>query len=237
MQFNNNQLAQYNQNFQQGLGSFMSSPAYMLAYGNDTSSNPAMNFMMNPGMQLANQQAMNAVGNSYTGKGLGNSGALAVGMQNAEYQNYNAYNQQQSALLGNYQSQLAALAGAGMGVSGGTQAQSNGQQLASLLSNANLQTGQGLSNLYQGVGNNISQLYGNEGAADTSAILNTGSAMANNLFNTTGLLAQINAANQASLTGMFNSAATGAGAAAGAPAATTPAATTPAATTPAKTTT
>src|SRR6476619_1847693 len=105
-------VVQYNtQAPQDALNTFRNTPGYQLQYGtNATSSNPAVNFQSDPGMQLAVNQGSQALMNNYAAKGLGQSNAAANALTQYMYNNYKDYTGGQASLFNNYQSQLAGLA-------------------------------------------------------------------------------------------------------------------------------
>lgn len=194
---------------------FMQTPAYQLQYGQNYSINPAERFQNDPGVQMAIQAGMQPLMASYAGRGLGQSGALAQGLSQYMYNNYNNYTGQQASLYNTYQNQLANLVNSGMAVNGATQANNNSNLLAQILSNANLSTASNQANAHTNAGNNISQLLANLGVSNASSILNTGAAQSNNLMQGAELLAQANAQQQASNAGTLSSYYNGMGAQAG----------------------
>lgn len=187
-----------------GVQAFMQTPAYQLAYGNNTAADPNTRFQNDPGVQMAVQQGEIPLQNQAAAKGLGNgSGALAQALSQYMYNNYNTYTQGQSTMLNNYQNQLSGL------VSAGNTASQNAAGAATTAatnnSNANLTTG-----------SNISSLYANQGSLGASGYLNTGAATSNNLFNGMTFLAQLNQAQNASQNGQQSALAAGQGSMAGA---------------------
>lgn len=192
-----------------GLTNFFNNPSYALNYGQQAANqnsaaiangtyNPIQAFQnSDPSYQYQIDQAMRNVNNNSAARGLLESGqtqrdllTTAQGLQNQQYQ---GFLQNQNSLFGNYQNQLTNLANLGSQNTGATQAMSNSQLLAQLLSGANLATGQGQSANYMNTGNNIAQLLANQGYLNAGAYMNTGAAMGNNLFNGNVLTSQLNA--------------------------------------------
>lgn len=176
---------------------FMQTPAYQLAYGNNTNLDPSQRFASDPGTQLAVQQGTNSLNNALAAHGLSGSGAAAQDMGNYMYGQYNNYLSNQESLFSNYQNQLNALMGVGVSTSGATTANSNAQNLANTTASGTLSTG-----------DNISQLYANQGIYNGNAYLGTSAAQANNLYNGMGFLAQVNqnaiASNNGQQASLFN---------------------------------
>lgn len=180
-----------------GLSNFFNTPSYALAYGNNQNADPLTRFFADPGVQMANKLSLNALTNQYAGKGLSQSGALGVGLQNAALSNYQNFIGGQQGLFNNYQNMLAGIANQGAQYNGAQQAYQMGQNNASLLGQANLNTGMQLGNWDMSTGQNIASLLANLGSLQASAYLNTGAAQSNNIMNMMGMQAQMNAANAA----------------------------------------
>lgn len=204
---------------QSGLTSFFNTPAAQMAYGKGPDElaaanmyNPAIAFATDPGVQLAIQAGLPAIQNNYAARGLGASGAAAEGLSQYMYNNYNNYVGTQEGLFNNYQNQLANLANMGANNTGGAQAYASGQNLASLLGQANLSTGSQIANANLNTGSNISSLLSNLGSLEASGYLNTGAAMANNMMQGSLLGVQLNNTNQASASQSANSLLSGQGA-------------------------
>jgi hypothetical protein len=180
---------------QQGMSSFMNTPAYALAYGNNTAANPAQRFAQDYGTQMSVYNGQQALSNQFAGQGLGSSGALAQGLSQNMYNNYGNYITGQESMFGNYQNQLANLAQFGSTQTGATQAVSAGNTLAGLQSAA----GNAIGSADLNTGSNISQLLANEGSFLAGSTLNTGAAEANNVYNgnvlSEGILANMMNAN------------------------------------------
>ncbi len=184
------------------LQNFMNTPQYQLAYGNNQAADPSERFRNDTGTQLAIQQGMNTLQNQYAAKGLGGSGALAKSLGDYQYNHYNDWMNNQVGMQNNYntntmntmqsyQSQLANLAQFGSTQTGGAQGLQNSQQLASLLGNANLATGQNLSSAQLGVGENLAQLSANQGVYGGNAYLGTAAGQSNNIMQGMSLATQI----------------------------------------------
>ena len=193
---------------QAGVQAFQNTPAYQLAYGtNATSSNPAVNFANDPGVQLSIQQGMQPLMNNYAARGLGQSGAAASALGQYMYNNYNSYTGGQNTMFNNYQTQLGQLASLGSSTASnlGSQAATAGSTIGTGTSANDINTVSQAATATQNTGSNIAGLLGNQGVLDASAYLNTGAAQANNLFNGASLQSQINSSNQASNNATQNS--------------------------------
>lgn len=155
------------------------SPNYQLMYGNNRELDPAKRFENDPGNQMALKLALDSVGHNFASKGLANSGAFARGTQEAAYQNYNNWiNQQgnlQNAQQGNVNNLLNAYQGNVNNLLGSYQNNQNSlfgnyQNQLSQLANMGAQyTG---SNNAMSLGNMLAQLF-------SSANLGTGQGIAN----------------------------------------------------------
>lgn len=193
---------------------FMNTPGYQLQYGDSLfskSMDPSQRFMADPGTQMAIQAGMQPLMNNYAGRGLGQSGALAQGLSQYMYNNYGNFVGGQSNAFKNYQDQLMALTNLGTQNNGAAQANSNGQTIAQLVS----QAAQSMGNAQLQTGENLSTLYGNQGVLNANAYLNTGAAQSNNLMQGMSLLAQLNTNQMASGAKTQSSLFNGLGAAAG----------------------
>jgi len=179
---------------------FFQTPGYQLQYGQNYAMDPAQRFLQDPGVQLAVQQGMQPLLNSYASRGLSTSGALAQALDNYSFGNYNNFTQQQGALFNNYQNQLQGIMNTGITANSANAAAQNNDyaQLAQLLASANITTGSGLGSAALGTGSNISSLFANQGSLGASAYLNTGAAQSNNIMQGMALAAQIMANQQAS---------------------------------------
>lgn len=179
---------------------FMQTPAYQLQYGQNYNMDPSQRFEADGGVQLAVREGMKPLLDSYASRGLSQSGALARALTDYSYNNYNGFMQQQGAMFGNYQNQMNQMMNTGIGVNSANATNQNTayQQLASLLAQANLQTGSNIAQGALGTGSNISSLFANQGSLGASAYLNTGAAQSNNIMQGMALAAQIMANQQAS---------------------------------------
>lgn len=161
---------------------FMQTPGYQLAYGNSPSAfsmDPSQRFFGDAGTQMAIRAGMQPLMNNYAAHGLGQSGALAQGLGQYMYNNYNQFTGNQSSLFNNYQNQLQNLTQFGAQNSGSANAMTTGTNLAALVQQAATQMG----NANLSTGSNISQLLANLGISNAGSILNTGAAQSNNIGN------------------------------------------------------
>lgn len=194
---------------QQGLSNFFNSPIYSLMYGqqganqaqqaaNNGTYNPITAFQQyDPSYQYQINTALQNVQNQSAAKGLldatntqANMLSTAQNLQNTQYQNYLS---NLTGQFGNYQNQLAGLANNGTATNEANSAYSSGQNLAGLLSNANLNTGSQISSANQNTGQTISQLLANLGVSNANALLGLGSAQSNNIFQGNQFTAQTQA--------------------------------------------
>lgn len=191
-------LAAYNQNFNYALNDYFGSGNFMLNYGNNTAQDPAQRFMNDTGTQIALHNSDATVGNQYASRGLSNSGALAVGLNQNMFNNYQNWLNTQNANFSNYQNQLSGIAANGINQNGANVAAQNSQQLAGLLSSNNMNAGTAQAGLYGQAGSNIASLLSQQGTNLASLYTNQAAASGQNLFNANNIAYQLAANNQAS---------------------------------------
>lgn len=192
------QLSAYNNQYNSALGDYFKSGNYMLNYGNNTASDPATRFLNDPGTQLALANSNAAVGNQYAARGLGSSGALAAGLNQNMYNNYQNWLGTQNQNFTNYQNQLANIAQQGISVNGANLAAQNANQAASLFSNNNMNAYSQLANVANSTGQSLANLFNQQGINLAGLTSNTAAAQANNIFNANNIAYQLAGAQLAS---------------------------------------
>jgi hypothetical protein len=167
---------------------YFQTPGYQLLFGSgmqqmDPRLSPTERYVASPGYQWQQDEAARQLQRNASSRGLLESGAtqrdLLQQSQGLALQDYQNWWNTLSGNYDNYQNRLAALASAGMGMTGGDNA---------------MALGQGNAAGSYSTGNNIGSLLANQGTAGLGAYMNTGAGMASNVMQGLQTQAQIDSA-------------------------------------------